>query len=423
MNPMTRQARIFYHTLTDEMTRQDKLQWFAQAKLDDIHFDHIQPDKNNNWINLAPESDWESFIPVADKEVKLGRVKEGAIFELFSIGVSTNRDEWVISYDNQLLIQKITYFISHLNAIDFSNIEYSDDVKWSRNLKRRLSEGGIHPFSENNIHQIDYRPYTKRLIYISELLIDELGQSKRVVSKENVVIAINGIGSSKPLQLLVSSCYIGVDTLEKTQCLPLYRYEKDGRRVENITDWALTQFRGHYGSEAIGKEDIFHYVYAVLHPPAYRRKYELNLKREFPRVPFYDNFAQWADWGRQLMALHLHYETVPPYPLQRIDHAWDRDRAPKAKLKSLRSIGAIELDEQTELRGIPDTAWDYKLGNRSALDWVLDQHKERTPKDPTIREKFNTYRFADYKEHVIDLLGRVCAVSVQTQAIIAQMPD
>jgi predicted helicase len=106
------------------------------------------------------------------------------------------------------------------------------------------------------------------------------------------------------------------------QFLPLYRYTSTGERVDNITDWGLKRFREHYGKgEKITKEDIFHYVYGVLHDPVYREKYALNLKREFPRVPFYPDFWTWADWGRRLMDLHIGYETVEPWPLQRLDTA------------------------------------------------------------------------------------------------------
>lgn len=220
-----------------------------------------------------------------------------------------------------------------------------------------------------------------------------------------------------------------------TQCLPLYRYDNLGNRLDNITDWALAQFRTHYaapqppgGSEPpgglLGKRDIFHYVYAVLHHPAYRQKYELNLKREFPRIPFYDDFWQWAAWGEQLMSLHLHYETIEPAPLLRTDLDPEQTRtAYKSRLKADKENGLIELDTLTSLSGIPASAWEYKLGNRSALEWVLDRYKERTPKDPTIAKQFNSYRFRDYKEDVIDLLGRVCTVSLQTMSLIAQIPS
>ncbi len=163
----------------------------------------------------------------------------------------------------------------------------------------------------------------------------------------------------------------------------------------------------------------------MLHDPLYRDKYAQNLKREFPRIPFYADFWQWAAWGEALMALHIGYETVAPFALARTDTPDDKARAaglpPKALLRADPEAGSIALDSETTLRGIPADAWLYKLGNRSALDWVLDQYKEKKPKDPTIREKFDTYRFADYKEKVIDLLMRVTTVSVETVRITEAM--
>ncbi len=193
---------------------------------------------------------------------------------------------------------------------------------------------------------------------------------------------------------------------------------------------------------------MFHYTYAVLHHPAYRAKYEVNLKREFPRLPFYEDFRQWAKWGRALMELHLGYEQAAPFALTREDRkelvskqpdllpdervkpkrgldlgdSSDNRPALKPKLKALKDAGAIEIDATTTLRGIPPEAWDYKLGNRSALEWVLDQWKEHKISDPTVATQFNTYRFAEHKEKVIDLLLRICTVSVETMKIVRGMP-
>jgi predicted helicase len=215
------------------------------------------------------------------------------------------------------------------------------------------------------------------------------------------------------------------------QVLACYRFDDAGNRTDNITDWALDQFKKHYQpgrtkqNRPITKEAIFHYVYGVLHDPVYREKYAQNLKREFPRIPFYADFWQWADWGKELMELHIGYEQAAPAKLTRTDIPDEKSRkagmAPKAMLKADKDAGYIVLDSETTLSGIPKEAWTYMLGNRSALEWILDQYKEKKPKDPTIREKFDTYRFADYKEKVIDLLMRVTTVSVRTAAIVDLM--
>ena len=173
----------------------------------------------------------------------------------------------------------------------------------------------------------------------------------------------------------------------------------------------------------VTKDAIFAYCYAVLHDPLYRETYALNLKREFPRIPFYPDFAQWAAWGEALMALHIGYEAVAPWPVERVETPARRAEGthPKPVLKSLPEQGSVTIDADTQITGIPLEAWTYRLGNRSAIDWVLDQHKEKKPRDPTIAAKFNTYRFADYKESMIELLARVVRVSVETVAITDAM--
>lgn len=179
------------------------------------------------------------------------------------------------------------------------------------------------------------------------------------------------------------------------------------------------------GRHIVMKRESAGCVVGVLHKPVYREKYVLNLKREFPRIAFYADFWQWADWGQRLMDLHIGYESVAPWMLARNDVPDEKSRRadlpPKAMLKADKDAGVVRLDSETALAGIPPEAWDYRLGNRSAIEWVLDQYKEKTPKDPTIREKFNAYRFADYKDKVIDLPARVTTVSVETMKIVEAM--
>ena len=244
-------------------------------------------------------------------------------------------------------------------------------------------------------------------------------------------------GDRQPFSAIASGALpnLNMFSADAVQYFSLFEYGPDGTRHDNITDWSLAQFKKHYQSgsgkkaKPITKEAIFHYVYAVLHAPLYREKYAQNLKREFPRIPLYGDsdttFWQWAGWGERLMALHIGYETVEPFALKRTDIPDEKARAagqsPKPALKADKEVGVITLDSETTLAGVPPEAWRYQLGNRCAIDWVLDQYKEKKPKDPTIRAKFDTYRFADYKEKVVDLLARVTTVSVETIRIVDAM--
>ena len=310
------------------------------------------------------------------------------------------------------------------NAIDYS-------IKWTRAVKNDLAKGKKYNFEKDLIIDCIYRPFIRKKLYFSKELNEMQYQLPAIFRNElrkgNLVICFNGLNtvhwnsfSSKNIVDL-NSLYGGA------QCLPIYRYTSTGERIENITNWGLEQFVYHYQDKKIKKKDIFYYTYAVLHNPAYREKYELNLKREFPRLPFYKDFWLWANWGKKLMDLHINYEKSKLFALKRVDikngKSMKSGKQPKlkVKLKANKELGEIYLDEVTTLTGVPKAAWEYKLGNRSALEWILDQYKEKKPKDPTIAEKFNTYRFADYKKQVINLLKRVCTVSVETMKIIEEM--
>lgn len=419
------EARISYFSLQGLQGKEAKLDWIAGTRFEEIPFENINPDGKGNWINLT-DNDFDSFLPLIDKEVKAGKSEE-AVFKLFSRGVATQRDEWVYDFSKDALIEKIKYLVdSYMEQLTHGTTRELD-IKWdaetTQYIKRKISK----TFEEFQIVNSLYRPYIKQYLYLDRHFNGRTYQIFHIFpnkNAENKVIGFMGQSTDKPFAVISSNLIPDLNCISPasggTQCLPLYRYDEKGDRIDNITDWGLTQFQTHYNDPKITKENIFHYTYAVLHHPHYRTKYELNLKREFPRLPFYEDFHQWTTWGKALMDLHLNYETIEPYGLERLEIA--TKEAPKAKLKADKINGIITLDENTQLTGVPALAWDYKLGNRSALEWILDQYKEKKPKDPTIAQLFNTYKFADYKEQVIDLLQRVCTVSIKTMKIIQQMP-
>ena len=422
-------ARVHYLRRPEMETADEKLAYIASHPMRSMAFDEVSPDKTHNWVNLT-NNDFETLIPLASKETKAAKTaaKERAIFKLFSLGVNTARDEWLVDRERQPLIDKVRFFQA-VYAKHLGNPQEHDGViKWSRNLKRRAAQRLADTFDADKILPYVYRPFAQRLIYASDVLVDEQGAMRHFVRDRTICISMY-----KDFRTLAGGAPFDLHFTGDTYGLPLGRHGEGGQVGYNITDWALQQFTTHYADEIgkgksarkISKEAIFHYCYAVLHDPVYREKYAQNLKREFPRIPFYTDFWQWAAWGEKLMDLHIGYEAVAPFALTRTDVPDTKARAagqqPKAILRADVAAGAIALDSETTLRGIPAQAWAYQLGNRSALDWVLDQYKEKKPKDPTIREKFNTYRFGDYKEKVADLLMRVTTVSVETMRIVRAM--
>ena len=432
---------IHYAKREDAELAINKLAYLRDANFDDIEFDSIVPDAKSNWLNQS-NSDFDRLMPLVNRETKLAKVvsDEQAVFRLYSMGVVTNRDEWVYDFDQGRLGNKVRAFINEYEESralhggrEVDNAELGTTIKWTRDLKRQLRLDSPNLFERESIRRTLFRPFVAKHLYFNQRLNEMQYQLPEVFPKgeadENVAICfcVNG----KAFYALATDRVVDLHFTGDTQCLPLYRYTAEAGRVSNITDWSLQRINDHYrqewgshfdqmaGADGITAEEVFAYSYAVLHDPVYIHDYAVDLSREFPRLPLYRDFDQWVKMGQELLDLHLGFESAEPYPLERQDRA---DVVPqRAILKAYQERGAIALDEQTTLLGVPRAAWRYRLGSRSALEWVLDQYKERKPRDPTIRERFNAYRFADYKDEVIDLLQRVCTVSVATMDVVDDM--
>ena len=425
-------AVIRYARRPENEDREEKLGALSAAGgLRGVEFQTIQPDRKHDWLDQT-DNDWDSLLPLADTSISSAKTtaQHRAIFRLVSNGLKSQRDEWVYDIDRKTLETKARFMVDIYEATrrNPDNPE-RDAIKWDRELSRYREKGVGKKFAKASLAPAAYRPFTKRWLYFDSNFNGMTYKLPSMFGKgPNRTLTFSDPFAQKPWMALATDAVPDmhfVGAAAAATCTPLYRYTKDGTRLDNVTDWALDQFTAHYGAAAaVSKDDIFAYIYAVLHDPVYRETYALNLKREFPRIPFYADFRRWRDWGQTLLDLHIGYENAEPFGLTRTDTP-DPKRAegttPAVKLKSDHDTGIIVLDADTQLSGVPAAAWTYRLGNRSALDWVLDQHKEKTPKDPTIREKFNTYRFADYKESVVDLLDRLTTVSVETVKITDAM--
>lgn len=442
-----KRCRIFYARRPEMETAEEKLSFLSSTPLRDISFEEVKPDRKHNWLNQT-NNDFDSLLPLASKETKATRksAQEASVFKLFSLGVVTNRDEWVYDVDPAELSKKVSWLIDAYNEDATKLDAYRGDpdiaeklsttIKWTRAVKTDLRHGVRYSFKPRHVIEAMYRPFVKMRLYYDKALNEMHYQQGSVfplrAGWKNRAIVYTQPGSQKPFMACAVSTLPDlhfVGAAAGAECLPMYRLE-NGRRADNITEWALKEFTRRYEHSKGGpvtREAIFHYVYGVLNDPEYLHKYEVNLKREFPRVPFYSDFWAWVGFGKALMDIHVGYGEAKPASLRRTDvpdrKARDSGLAPKAVLRADPEHGLIQLDSETALGGIPSEAWEYKLGGRSPIEWVLDQYREKTPKDPTIREKFNTYRFSSYKEGVIDLLKRVTTVSVKTVQIIRAMEN
>ncbi len=425
---------VHYYSVGDKQTAREKLSELTVLDLGAIPFVKIEPDTEANWFNQA-SGGFEGFLPLVlrSSNSEQNYSDGNALFSLHSLGVSTNRDEWVFDFDVRNLRERVLFFCDvYDDLMDRDDRSYPTSIKWSSTLRDRFNRGQRIVYNDGQRIESLYRPYTVKQYFANPSMSDRLTQNHHEMfgpslQKPNAVICINGPGSNNFVALgankLVEKKYCDTNNAA-TFCVPLYRYTRFGEQVSNITEWGLQQFRKHYEDDSINAEDIFAYTYAALHDPAYRQKYLLDLRREFPRLPFHGDFRTWVKLGQELLDLHIGFENAEPYGLKRLNKdipSTGSESAVKVRLKANKTTGRIVLDDKTTLTGVPEEAWEYLLGSRSALEWVLDQYKEKKPRNSTVPKEFKTYSFADHKERVIDLLQRVCTVSVETVRIVGEL--
>ena len=430
-----RHGNIHYYAVADEKSGAAKLAELKTLDLADIEFQDITPDDNHNWLNqINPR--FAKLMPLANRHTK-SSLKEQALFQLSPPAVKSNRDEWVYDFDIPNLRNKALFFIDKYNELlDADEIPSEPTIKWSHSLGSRFERGEDITFNDGNRITALWRPFVAKWHFAEAAMNDRLTRNHYEMfgtdlKRPNKVI--NFCVNRKHFYALATDKPSDFHFTGDTQCLPLYRYTDEGERVLNITEWGIARVNAYYrkrwgrhfeaaaGGASIGAEDIFAYAYAALHDPVYRHDYQVDLLREFPRLPLYRHFGHWAGLGRKLLDLHIGFMDAEPYPLERADGPNPPTRAMLRANAKDKEQGVIRIDDQTTLSGIPPSAWRYRLGSRSALEWILDQHKERKPRDAAIRERFDAYRFAPHKERVIDLLMRVCTVSVATMKIVDSM--
>lgn len=637
--------RLFYHRVPEFWRKEEKLSYLRENvevkgrenSLNTVEWGELIPDIRGTWLIPDNSEEFKTFLAIGSKDAKRAKGSNvDAIFKTYSLGASTNRDDVVCDFDKLALASRIEQFADDYNAeVDRYKrkgkgqqldgfLDYGR-IKWSRNLKRHLSNGDYFEYTADLVRTSLYRAFSKKHLYFADVAVDELGQFRNIFptkesEAENQIIAVPSVGNRAGYCSIIANCIpnLTITSVDGFQCFPFYTYdEAGGNRKENITDWALGEFRRQYGDAGIGKWDIFYYVYGLLHHPGYRRRYGENLKRELPRIPlvkyphppapspqsgegerspsmlggegfgvgmekryapvlgdtytdrdlweklkplarqmrhdptlaeerlwkelrgkrlggykfrrqhpidrfiadFYCHEARliievdgpvhdytpeqdavrqayleslglrvlrfanddvlsemdgvveriyeeimrphppaqdyphpsvpspqsgegksenpsmlgeagiaddaavfwaFAEAGRQLAELHLNYETVTPYALE---YRWASGKPVSYRVEKMRlnkDKTELKVNESLTLAGIPAAAFEYRLGNRSALDWVIDQYQVKTDARSGITSDPNQY--SEDERYIVELVGRVIAVSVQTVEIVNGLP-
>ena len=384
---------IFYYGTDDLWDKKRKFGFLSESQdTGGIEWKPIQPDERHTWLTKGLRAEFDDFIPMGSKDAKAQNGEAvGVIFKTYSSGVKTNRDAWAYNFNRNTLIENMERMIETYNAevarwgqrrdrdADLNDFVIADDEKisWSEGLKLKLNSGKTADFLQENVRTSLYRPFTKLNLYFDRTMTERVYVFPFVfptpeTETENRVICVSGLGHD------IFRCHIANEIPELkfsssanggTQCFPFYTYDEDGtNRRENITDWALAAFRTHYKDDTITKWDIFHYNYGLLHHPVYREKYEANLKRDLPHIPFAKDFWGFAKAGAQLADFHVNYESQPEYDKLKFIQTEDVPlnwRVEKMKLSKDKT--QIVYNDFLTLDGIPEKAFDYRLGTRSGV--------------------------------------------------------
>lgn len=439
---LPREAKIYYARV-DEFWRRAQKYDFLNDKgyVGNIEWQEMVPDSKSNWITAGLDASFDSCIPMGTKEAKSEGLDSATVFKTFSLGVGTNRDEWVYDFCKDSLKENVQKFIDNYNREVFRfsgstgivNIDefVNNDpsfIKWTDRLKTALVNRETISFDSSKIRLSMYRPFCKQYLYFDHLLNQRRYRQPIVFPNtdsetENQVICVAQT-SEKPFVSLGTNIIPNLVMCggfgAGTQCFPLYTYTEDGNvRNDNITDWVLAEFQKHYKDGSISKRDIFHYVYAILHHPRYRERYAANLRRELPRIPFAPNFWEFAEAGKQLAELHVNYEGQPEFQLKWLENENEKVNYRVERMVLSRDKTEIIYNDFLTLSGIPLEVCEYRLGNRSALEWIIDQYAVSTERRSGIVKDPNRL---DDPQYIIRLVGKVITVSLNTVNVIKSLP-
>ena len=441
----SKMPRLFYYR-TDEMwNKKQKFDFLNECQhVGTIEWKPLQPDARHTWLTEGLHAEFDTFIPMGTKAAKAGKgAAVDVIFKTYSCGVVTTRDAWVYNFNRKALTENVQGMIDTYNAeVDrwkrrrdekgnLDDFVLSDEkkIKWSSTLKQKLKGGQTAEFAETKIRQSLYRPFTKLNLFFDRVLNQSVHVFPSIfptpeTEKENRAICVNMTQEKPFASLMVDRIPDAVITGgfgSPTQCFPFYTYNEDStNRQENITEWALAAFRTHYGDDTISKWDIFHYTYGLLHHPTYRERYQANLKRDLPHIPFAEDFWGFAHAGAALAELHLNYESCPKYDkLRYIETPGMPIEWRVEKMKLSKDKTQLRYNDFLTLDGIPAEAYAYRLGNRSALEWAVDQYRVKVDKRSGI---VNDPNRADAPRYIVELIGSIINVSLKTVEIVKNLP-
>lgn len=464
--PINEKAKIYYRDIGDYLSREDKLDIIK--KMGDINnpqmlWKEITPNEHGDWINHRNEM-FRLFTPLGDKDDK--KNKETFFVPYYSCGLKTQRDPWC--YNSKLATVKefakmqIDFYNKQIDKYlkdKSASVDYTNFLSWTAGVMADRQRGIYYKIEECDYRESLYRPFFKQQLLYYKPLNERQYQIPRLFptsEHKNLVICVSGIGANKPFTALITDYIPCLDLVEKSQCFPLYWYDEkepdlldlfnqgtDNKiekytRKDGVTDWILTQCRKQYGYKTqITKEDIFYYVYGILHSLDYRSTFEADLKKMLPRLPLVESkeeFFAFSNAGRQLAELHLNYETIEPYRKCEIEFAPFTNkgdsmnyRVEKMRFGKIDSKTAdksvIYYNTSIAIKNIPSEAYEYVVNGKSAIEWIMERYQVTTDTKSGITNDPNDWaKEHDDEKYIYNLLLRIINVSVQTVEIVKSLP-
>ncbi|MXZ40860.1 MAG: DEAD/DEAH box helicase [Caldilineaceae bacterium SB0666_bin_21] len=459
-------CQIRYRDIGDYLSREEKLQLIREygsiAGIPD--WQDIQPDVHHDWLEQRDPA-YQTFMPLCSKEAKSQKIREPSVAaHLYSRGVVTGGDAWLYASERELLAHRvqdmIAFYEDRRRRVEAGQISVEvatrNDAparfKWDRERINLLKRNRELIFIPDQLRTGMYRPFFKQHLYFDRSLIQMIYQMPSMFptpNSPNQVIGITGKGSSKQFSVLISDVIPDIQVIFNGQWFARYRYEVHDpdradawaqtghtdldtvpgyRRIDNITDWCLQRFFSQYPDLHITKDDIWHYLYGLLHAPDYRKRYKVDLSKDLPRIPFAPDFGVFRDVGAELASLHLGYETCPEYKLQ-VDEQGIGDSVYHLSNKAMQWGGkrkdpdrsVLHITPAVTLRGIPEAAHTYVVNGRTPLEWAVDRLLLRTDSGSSIVNDPNAW-FAANPVELVSHLRRLVHVSVETVRLVAALP-
>ena len=441
----TGSAAIHYEAVADYLSREEKLALVSERGSmlsGKMSLSSIAPNEAGDWINQR-DGLFETFIPIGDKEEK----SEKTFFvPFYSCGVKTQRDTWCYNFCNEVLESSMRRTIDFYNEHIGKEPTYSSThINWTRATLNNLERGKKTTFSEESICTAMYRPFCKQNLYFDRFWNEMVYQIPRLFptpQSKNLVICVPGVGTKKGFMPFIVDTIPDVQLQFNGQCFPLYYYEKNDRdalslfdngkdefiRRDAITDFILQRAREEYGPRTT-KEDVFYYVYGILHATEYRERFAADLQKSLPRLPLVEDtktFRAFVSAGKKLAALHLNYESIEPHSSVIIEND---SVAPKVQqMRFGKSNGEedksiIHFNDSIRIINIPLRAYDWQVNGKSPIDWIMERYAVTVNRDSQIRNDPNEWcKEIKHPRYILELIGRIVNVSIQTLDLIAALP-